>query len=364
MSGSEAMSAVPDVRVADVADVAPADWNARVVDAPGGSVHQGTAWAAHRVAQGWLPRYVSFDDGRSALVLTDRKPVLGVTAYCPRGPIASGDGPAATAARVIALTRWLRDEGATSIAVDPVLDASPVYDHAIEAIGFREVEEVMATRHRLELDLPAQGDVEAALRACTKTARQRIRGATAAGTTVAPSGDEADLVRMLEMLGITAERKDFGIGSHDALMAWWHRVMEAGQAKFLVARNAGAVVGGLILYRQGGHWATAYSADDPATRTTLHGTMHLVRWTAIEASVMAGDPLIDLGGVDAPGFRREPIQGDPMFGLYEHKRSFGARWVPSAAAHELLLQPVRHRAGRLAGRAVTRARQGLRSVRR
>ncbi len=357
------MSAMPDVRVADVADEAPADWNTRVVDAPGGSVHQGTAWAAHRVAQGWRPRYVRFDDGRSALVLTDRKPVLGVTAYCPRGPIEAGDGPAATAARVIALTSWLREDGATSFAVDPVLDASPVYDQAIEAIGFREVEEVMATRHRLELDLPAKGDVDAALRACTKTARQRIRGASDAGTTVEPSADQADLVRMLEMLGMTAVRKDFGIGSHDALMSWWHLVMDAGQAKFLVAHNDGNVVGGLILYRQGGHWATAYSADDPATRATLHGTMHLVRWTAIEASVMAGDPIIDLGGVDAPGFRREPIAGDPMFGLYEHKRSFGARWVPSTAAHELLLQPARYRAGRVAARAATLARAGLRGVR-
>lgn len=356
------MSALPDTRVADVADTAPDDWNARVVDAPGGSVHQGTAWAAHRVAQGWRPRYVRFNDGRSALVLTDSKPVLGVTAYCPRGPVEAGDGAAATAARVVALTNWLRDEGATSFAVDPVLDASPVYDQAIEAIGFREVEEVMATRHRLELDLPAKGDVDAALRACTKTARQRIRGAAAAGTTVAPSTDEADLVHMLAMLDVTAERKDFGIGSHDALMAWWHRVMEAGQAKLLVARNAGAAVGGLILYRQGGHWATAYSADDPASRATLHGTMHLVRWTAIEASVIAGDPIIDLGGVDAPGFRREPVQGDPMYGLYEHKRSFGARWVPSAAAHELLLQPARYRAGRLAGRVAALAHRRPRAV--
>jgi len=354
------MSTLPNVKVAHVGDEAPADWNTRVVDAPGGSVHQGTAWAAHRTSQGWRPRYITFDDGRSALVLTDRKPVLGITAYCPRGPIDAGDGPEAAAARVIALTHWLREVGATSIAVDPALNASPAYDQAIEAIGFREVEEVMATRHRLELELPEQGDVEAAMRGCTKTARQRIRGATAAGTTVEASTSQDDLERMLQMLGVTAERRDFGIGSHGALMAWWHHVMDAGQARFLVARNGGAVVGGLILYRQGGHWATAYSADDPATRATLHGTMHLVRWTAIAASVIAGDPIIDLGGVDAPGFRREPIPGDPMYGLYEHKRSFGAHWVPSAAAHELILQPARYRAGRLAGQASTLAGKVLR----
>jgi hypothetical protein len=39
-----------------------------------------------------------------------------------------------------------------------------------------------------------------------------------------------------------------------------------------------------------------------------------------------------------------------MFGLYEHKRSFGAEWLALAGAHERVIRPNRYRAGRLAAR--------------
>jgi lipid II:glycine glycyltransferase (peptidoglycan interpeptide bridge formation enzyme) len=66
---------------------------------------------------------------------------------------------------------------------------------------------------------------------------------------------------------------------------------------------------------------------------------------------------MDLGGVDVPGARSEPREGDPMYGLYQHKQSFGAHWLQLTGAHERVIRPRRY----LAGRAVTRA---LRLVRR
>jgi hypothetical protein len=32
---------------------------------------------------------------------------------------------------------------------------------------------------------------------------------------------------------------------------------------------------------------------------------------------------MDLGGVDVAGARTEPQEGDPLYGLYQHKQSFG-----------------------------------------
>jgi lipid II:glycine glycyltransferase (peptidoglycan interpeptide bridge formation enzyme) len=60
---------------------------------------------------------------------------------------------------------------------------------------------------------------------------------------------------------------------------------------------------------------------------------------------------MDLGGVDVPGARREPREGEPMHGLYQHKLSFGARWLELAGAHERVIRPNRYRAGRLVARA-------------
>jgi hypothetical protein len=45
-------------------------------------------------------------------------------------------------------------------------------------------------------------------------------------------------------------------------------------------------------------------------------------------------PSIDLGGVDVRGARHKPEKGEPTYGLWEHKASFGAEWVESAPAHE------------------------------
>jgi lipid II:glycine glycyltransferase (peptidoglycan interpeptide bridge formation enzyme) len=59
---------------------------------------------------------------------------------------------------------------------------------------------------------------------------------------------------------------------------------------------------------------------------------------------------MDLGGVDVPGARGEPAEGDPLYGLYQHKTSFGARWLELTGAHERISDARGYQAGRLASR--------------
>jgi len=94
-----------------------------------------------------------------------------------------------------------------------------------------------------------------------------------------------------------------------------------------------------MAYAQGGHLATAYSADDRSRRSELPGTMHLLRWNFLRTALALGGPYADLGGVDVAGARRLPTKGEPTYGLYEHKHSLGAVWTESAAAHEIVLRP-------------------------
>jgi lipid II:glycine glycyltransferase (peptidoglycan interpeptide bridge formation enzyme) len=79
--------------------------------------------------------------------------------------------------------------------------------------------------------------------------------------------------------------------------------------------------------------------------------MHLLRWRAIQLAMREGRSEMDLGGVDIAPHHREPVDGEPMFGLYEHKRSFGASWVEMTGAHERVIRPWRNLAGRAAARA-------------
>jgi lipid II:glycine glycyltransferase (peptidoglycan interpeptide bridge formation enzyme) len=339
------------VGIESVAATAPGDWDARVVDAPGGNVHQGTAWAEHRAGQGWVPSFVTFDDGAGALVLTRSQRLMpGVLAYAPRGPISSGADAAIVADRVITLAEHVRRAGAVVLAADPELDASDAYEERLESAGFRTIEELQAERHRMVLRWPPGATPDDLLAQVAKSTRQRIRAAERAGTEIERTDRPEAIDRFADLYTATARRRSFWVGDVEAAAAWWRRAIGAGQARLLVARHAGRVIGGLLLYRQGGRFATAYSADDATTRRELPGTMHLLRWTAIREAIETGDPAIDLGGVDVPGARRIPLPGEPTYGLYEHKRSFGAEWIECAPAHEIVLRPWVHRSRGLARR--------------
>ena len=73
--------------VRDVTTAELPDWDATAVDAPGGHVYQSRAWAEHRAASGWRPRFLGTDDDGRVLALERRWPFIGGgSAYVPRGP--------------------------------------------------------------------------------------------------------------------------------------------------------------------------------------------------------------------------------------------------------------------------------------
>jgi lipid II:glycine glycyltransferase (peptidoglycan interpeptide bridge formation enzyme) len=184
---------------------------------------------------------------------------------------------------------------------------------------------------------------------------------------------EAALRRFYDLLRATGERRGFGLGGPGGFVAWWVRALAAGHLVYLEAREggdgdagggvdeardgndngganddgrAGAVLGGLVLYRHGHRLSTVHSADAADRRREHPGTMHLLRWRAIQLAIAEGRTEMDLGGVDVAGARRPPEPGEATFGLYEHKRSFGAQWVGLAGAHQTVRRPWRYAAGR------------------
>jgi serine/alanine adding enzyme len=340
------------IRVAAVDDRAPADWDARAVGAPGGHVMQSAAWAEHRRGQGVTPRFLTFDDGRVALVGLRRSPLGGgLSVACRRGPAHAGDPVERLAGRCLAIAAWARAEGARELFLDPVVDADPGLERGLVTAGFEVADELEPSIHVMRLDLPpgtTEGSVWAGL---SRSTRQRITAAERVGTRVRLDGTG----ERLEAFGaLLVERgRALGIPIHEgmAYLAAWRAQIDSGLARLLVAEHDDDLVGGLLVYAQGGIHATAYSADRASRRRELPGTMHLVRWQAIRDALAEGCPAIELGGVDLPGRRTPPSPGDPNWGLYEHKASFGARWVTRAPAHRIVLRPWLERYARL-GRAV------------
>jgi lipid II:glycine glycyltransferase (peptidoglycan interpeptide bridge formation enzyme) len=351
-----------------------AAWDGLTVDAPGGHVYQSRAWGEHRATLGWTPLHVMLDGTHAALVLTRAWPLVGgASAYVPRGPITHDEPGEEAARRVAELAAWLARRSVDVVASDAEVPAARTeYGRSLRAAGFHPIPEIQPSRHRVSLALARDTDDGAVRAAFSKATRQRISAAEGAGVTIVrhdtAGWDEggrrtlfelptrpvdAALAEFATLLEATGERRGFRFGPREVFLAWWRRAHDAGHLAYLEATDVAAgQLGGLILYRHGGRLSTVHSGDVAAARERFPGVMHLLRWRAIQLAIREGCAEMDLGGVDTGPDHREPVAGDPMAGLYEHKRSFGAEWVAMTGAHDRVLRPWRYGAGRLAARIV------------
>ena len=357
-----------------------ADWDRRTVHAPGGHVYQSRTWAEQRARLGWEPLHVMLDDDHPALVLLRPFPLVGgSSAYVPRGPVVGPDeDPAAAGTRVGVLGEWLAGRGVDVVATDAEVPASATaYGQALRAAGYDPIPEIQPSRHRVSIALEPGADDAPAHAGLSKSTRQRINAAEGEGLIVTRydtagwDGDhplfEGPVRPLDEVLGGfatllegTGERRGFRFGPREVFLDWWTAAHAAGLVVYLEARDDAAperALGGLLLYRHGERLSTVHSADAPGVRDTHPGVMHLLRWRAIQLAIREGRTEMDLGGVDVGPDHREPATGDPMAGLYEHKRSFGATWVEMTGAHERVVRPLRYAAGRVVSRVAKLARR-------
>lgn len=356
------------------------DWDAEVVDAPGGHVYQSRAWAEHRRVSGWKPRFFVLKDGGRVLSLERPWPLIGGgSAYIPRGPAPVAADGAVLAARQIAVGDALAAAGVDVVAADPEVPATDdAFVAAIRGAGFAPIEEIQPSRHRIALPLDDRVDERLAFGHIAKSTRQRIRAAEASGLVVvrhdrrsagdgmgeglAAPTESADLAldRFYDLLLATGERRQFTFGPRAGFVGWWRAALASGHLVYLEVRDgspAGMPLAGLVLYRHGGRLSTVHSGDQAETRRTHPGALHLARWRAIQLAIREGASEMDLGGADLPGARREPVEGEPMWGLYQHKLAFGGRWLALAGAHERISRPRRYAAGRLAARVARLVRR-------
>ena len=368
--------AAPTGPVAVVADTPSDDWDALAVDRPGGHVYQSRAWADHRRRAGWVPRYVSAGDHR-ILALVRRWPILGGgSAYLPKGPAPVAAGEELGAA-LWATTRALAAEGIDVVAADgdvPAGDAA--YASWLRRARFHPIEEIHPARHRMSLPLPDGAAEDDVFGGIAKSTRQRIRkaekdglvvvrhdtraeGTPGDGFTAARSDASTALDRFYDLLLETGERRHFSFGPRSDYLAWWGAGLAAGHIVHLEALEAAGSppLAGLLLYRHGRRFTTVFSGDHATARSEHPGALHLLRWRAIQLAIRERCVEMDLGGVDVAGSRDEPGESDPMYGLYQHKRSFGAAWLQMTGAHERVIRPRRYAAGRIVSRVVRMVRR-------
>ena len=362
-----------DIRQVDPAEAD--DWDRLAVEVAGGDVCQSRPWAAYRARWGWAPRFLRFGDRFPLLALARPWPLVGGSgAYLSRGPVAAGEPVARTAERLAVAAEWLAGHGVDVIASDAEIPAASEYPELIRRAGFRPIEEVQASRHRMSLPLPDAADESAVFGGFSATTRQLIRGAEGQGLRVAsydarrppdgscppfdmpPPEDLADggraaFDRFYGLMVATAARRHFGLAPRAQFLDWATTGLAAGLIVHLEVRSPdGEVLGAAMFYRHGDRLTYSHSGDRADRRRAHPGVSRLLLWRAIQLAMAEGRAEMDLAGVDIPGARRQPAEGEPMYGLYAFKASFGARWVEQTGNHEWIARPARYLAGRVAGR--------------
>jgi hypothetical protein len=146
-----------------------------------------------------------------------------------------------------------------------------------------------------------------------------------------------------DILVATGERRGFSPGNRPDALAWWMAALEAGHLAFLEARGTeDELVAGAVFYRHGSRLTYGHSGDVASLRSAYPGTTGLILWRALQLAAREGRAELDLGGVDVRGARREPLPGEPTYGLLKFKQSFGGQWIELSGAHERVLRRRRH----------------------
>jgi hypothetical protein len=369
-------------RLATPADLI--DWDAQTVASPNGHVYQSLAWGEYRAAHGRPVWHIVFDDGfRMLAVGRDRPVVGGGWAYATRGPIPD-EHAVLTATRAAAAAELLADEGLDSFTVDGETPAASGLGRFLEARGFKPVEEVQTSRHRMDVNLGPvdahNSDEKTIFGSFGATTRNNIRQAERHGLRVKrldAGGGRAeyehdspgilegveqvglenaeDTERMLRgfyvMLDATAERRGFALASEDAFLDWSKRALAAGHMFYLQAdHDVAGPVAGAVFYRHGHRLTYSLAGDRAELRKAHPGAVRLLVWRGIQIALDERRLSVDLGGIDTEGARGRPNKGDPTYGMYQFKESFGARWVDLTGAHQRTMRPMRNLAGRVLGR--------------
>ena len=364
----------------------PPAWDEHTVDQPNGHVYQSLEWAAHRAASGWLPRYIVEPGGPGVLALLRPWPQIGgFSAYVPRGPISTGS-PDDDAARLVEVAALLEAEGVDVVAADGEVPATPDYADALAAgrlppdrgdpaVAPPDVAAARGRRRgvgvrRASRSRPGSGSARPSRAASSSSATTRGWGGAGWGRASAAPQEPTPVAldRFYDLLLETGERRHFSFGPRSSFVGWWTAAQRAGH--LVLPRGAGTR---RLPARRAPPVPPRPAADDRPQRRPRGGP---ARPSRARSTCSAGGRSSSRSARDAtrwtsaastwPGRDANRARATPTFGLYQHKKSFGAEWVELAGAHEKVIrrQPLPGRPGDVEAVAAARPAAGRRRDRR
>jgi peptidoglycan pentaglycine glycine transferase (the first glycine) len=308
-----------------------ATWNQAVLRLPRPHILQSWEWGAFKSRHGWSTAHWLLTDANgtpraAALVLRRRllRLPLGLL-YVPKGPLLDPTDLEAWDAMLAHLELLARRQRAIFVKLDP--DVSIELDGVPDLLAkrrWRASAEQIQFRTTMTLDLTQ--DEDTLLAEMKSKWRYNIRLAGRRGLTVR-AGSVDDLPLLYDMYHETALRDSFVIRPFDYYRDAWGSFIESGLAHPLIAEVDGDPVAMLILFYFGATAWYMYGASRNCHRDKMPN--HLLQWYAMRWAKSSGCTVYDMWG--APD---EPVESDPMWGVYRFKQGFGASMVQHIGAYD------------------------------
>lgn len=306
-------------------------WNRALLRLPRPHILQSWEWGAFKSRHGWSATHWLLTDANgtpraAALVLQRRLWRLpwGLL-YVPKGPLLDPTDLEAWDGILAHLERLGRRQRTIFVKLDP--DVSVDQDAVTGLLSrrrWRPSTEQIQFRNTMTLDLTQ--DEDTLLAEMKSKWRYNIRLADRRGVTVR-AGSVDDLPLLYDMYRETALRDGFVIRPFDYYRDAWGSFVESGLAHPLIAQVDGDPVAMLILFNFGATAWYMYGASRDRHRDKMPN--HLLQWRALCWAKSIGCTVYDMWG--APD---EPIESDPLWGVYRFKQGFGASLAQHIGAYD------------------------------
>jgi lipid II:glycine glycyltransferase (peptidoglycan interpeptide bridge formation enzyme) len=296
-------------------------WNQALLRLPQAHVLQSWDWGAFKARHGWSAfHWLLKDDAghpRAAATLLSRRPRLLPLSvlYVPKGPVLDHDDEEAWEAVLGFLMDQARTQRAVLLKIDP--DVSVERTSVVERLkarGWQASAEQIQFRNTMTIDLcRSEEDLLADMKSKW---RYNVRLAARRGVEIA-LGTVQDLPLLYDMYRETALRDRFVIRPFAYYQDAWGSFFRSRLAQPLIARVEEEAVAMVILFRFGETAWYMYGASRNQHREKMPN--HRLQWEAMRWARAQGCRTYDLWG--APD---EPVESDPMWGVYRFKQGFGA----------------------------------------
>lgn len=322
------------------------EWEQFLKAYPNAHILQTQQWGDLKKNFGWKVAHLIINEWGAQILIRSILPGMKM-AYIAKGPLApnkeikewlSGEKKAG-ADFFKGLDEFCRQRKIFFVKVEPDEE-----DYPNPPQGFSRSFQTIQPLNTILVDIGE--DEEKILQRMKQKTRYNIHLAKRKGVVVEPSDDLATYYQLARQ---TSERDGFAIHSLNYYQTSHRLFNQLNQSELLLAKFAGTVLAGLIVFAHGNRAWYFYGASSNQYREVM--APYLLQWEAILWAKRKGCQIYDLWGI--PDYSEAYLENhfleseNGLWGVYRFKRGFGGRVFRSAGAFDRIYNPQLYRFYRL-----------------